>query len=107
MFPHASRCHRRQGPEALEAAIPRAAAHIVSVTRRLLEDEPGARVLMMPVMPGGDYAQPLPQRLAYPNRSAPPGTRFVACLRQHAACSICTAQSRLLSYCLQKVGRCM
>ncbi len=50
--------------------MPRAASHIVSVVRRLLEDEPGARVLLMPVLPGGDYSQPLPQRLKYPSRCA-------------------------------------
>ena len=64
-----------QGPQALDSAVPRAASHIVSVVRRLLEDEPGARVLLMPVLPGGDYSQPLPQRLAYPNRSAPASPR--------------------------------
>ena len=59
-----------QGQEALDSAVPRAASHIVSVVRRLLEDEHGARVLLMPVLPGGDYSQPLPQRLTYPNRCA-------------------------------------
>jgi len=51
--------------------VPRAASHIVSVVRRLLDDEPAAHVLLMPVLPGGDYSQPLPQRLEYPNRCAP------------------------------------
>ena len=52
----------------MEAAIPQAASRIASVARKLLEDEPGAHVLLLPVLLGGDYVQPLHRRLAYPNR---------------------------------------
>ena len=62
---------RRQGPDSLEAAVPRAASRIVSMVRKLLEETSSAHVLLMPVLLGGDIMQPLPRRLHYPNRSEP------------------------------------
>lgn len=59
-----------QGPEALRESAASGAEQAAAVVRRLLADAPGAQLLLLPLLPGGPYEEPMSARLEYPNRCA-------------------------------------
>ena len=59
-----------QGPVALQEAAACGAERAAAIVRRLLADAAGAQLVLLPVLMGGSYDEPLSTRLEYPNRCA-------------------------------------